>query len=353
MDIQKACKELLSRIEQIDVRSSLHSSNASKEQVVLLNSLLNSDIPQNDYKILNVVSELLLHPLLTLSVSELFRPILIDLVSRWLLPNEVYRDDMMVDKGAVFHVERVALAFSKLLPVSVSFFSRSPSLLLRLDSMYKSPTIEEVNSSAVTKDIKCLLTIAYQLLRFSARTFVPLWNWSSLFQLLTSSDESIRYLAIQCISIVFEMSNAQREIARQIWVFPKGGNVFIDWKDIETCDIRMLTLLEQGSIARQQISLYQNGLDDSALSISSELEKNLSSLTVNISGILLPRSTRPISVECLRSKQRIVMTETTQKNLSAICFAISVGLPVLLEGETGSGKTALVEEIAIATGRDE
>ncbi|CAG8438258.1 2742_t:CDS:10 [Acaulospora morrowiae] len=358
MDVQKACKELLSKIEQIFLAKSLpYSFNGIKEHVDFLNSLFNGDFPQNNHKILNVISELLLHPPLTLPISELFRPVLIDLTSRWLYPDDAYH----TNNSAVFRVESVALAFSQLLPlapqllsVSVSFFSRSPSLLLRLDSIGKSSETEEMEAfcSPDVMDIKCLLMIAYRLLRFSERTFVPLWNWSSLFQLLTNSDNSIRYLTVLCISIVFNMSDAQREIAYRIWVGPKEERILIDWEDTGTFDIRMLTLLEHGSLIRKQLHLTKDNCDDLSRSTPLEFEE-FSKLTANISGILLPRSIQSVNMDNLENKPRLMMTETTQNNLNAICLAISMGSPVLLEGVTGSGKTALVEEIAISTGHYE
>lgn len=52
-----------------------------------------------------------------------------------------------------------------------------------------------------------------------------------------------------------------------------------------------------------------------------------------------------------KEKEALVLTPTTAKNLHAIGLALSIGAPVLLEGMTGAGKTALVEEVARKTGR--
>ncbi|CAG8485903.1 6023_t:CDS:10 [Diversispora eburnea] len=260
-----------------------------------LNILLQKKVTQD---MLNCISKLLLHPSLTLSISEIFRPILIDLVSRWLHSNIYESAD-----SATFQMERVALAISKLLPTSpqlidiaVTFFSQSPSLLSRFDSFNQSNIADENKR----KDLKCLLIIAYRFLRFSRDTFSNLWNWSSLFQLLVHPDKSIRYLTVSCLSIVFNMSDFHKENSYLIWV-----------------------------------------------------ESDLSDSTVNISGVLLPISIQSINLDHYKNKQRLIITDTTQKNLNAICLAISMRSPVLLEGVTGSGKTTLVEEIAIATGHYE
>ncbi|CAG8520226.1 11027_t:CDS:2, partial [Dentiscutata heterogama] len=111
-------------------------------------------------------------------------------------------------------------------------------------------------------------------------------------------------LTLCCLGIVFRMSDEQKERAHSIWVGPKNDPILIDWENGETLDVRMLTL-------------------------------NPSVNTIS------------------KVKQRLVMTDTTQRNLNAICLALSMGSPILLEGVTGLGKTSLIEEIAIATGRDE
>src|SRR5688500_7244130 len=80
-------------------------------------------------------------------------------------------------------------------------------------------------------------------------------------------------------------------------------------------------------------------------------ESDLFSLTVNISGVLLPKSFI-CSERSVSNKQRLVLTDTTRCNLHSICLAISIGSPVLLEGVTGAGKSALVEEIARISGRE-
>lgn len=49
------------------------------------------------------------------------------------------------------------------------------------------------------------------------------------------------------------------------------------------------------------------------------------------------------------SKQHLVHTPTTVSNMRAISLAICQRNPILLEGVTGSGKTALIDEIARLT----
>jgi midasin len=50
------------------------------------------------------------------------------------------------------------------------------------------------------------------------------------------------------------------------------------------------------------------------------------------------------------SKSQLVVVQSTEQNLCAVVLALCQGSPVLLEGPVGCGKTAMVEELARATG---
>ncbi len=48
----------------------------------------------------------------------------------------------------------------------------------------------------------------------------------------------------------------------------------------------------------------------------------------------------------------LVPVPSTRANLRRLALAVSAGKPVLLEGPVGSGKTALIEDLAQQTGRN-
>lgn len=51
-----------------------------------------------------------------------------------------------------------------------------------------------------------------------------------------------------------------------------------------------------------------------------------------------------------RINSSFVYTKTSEKNMITLALAVSQGKPILLEGVTGSGKTAQISELADLTG---
>jgi excinuclease UvrABC ATPase subunit len=111
--------------------------------------------------------------------------------------------------------------------------------------------------------------------------------------------------------------------------------------------------MEQSRISEAQLALFNNPTTPGAEDPHRRITANdLSPLTVNLCGVLLARSNSVHQEYSALVQHRLVLTETTRHNLHSIGLALSIGAPVLLEGVTGSGKTALVEEVARVTGRE-
>ena len=108
MNLDEAIQELMEVLAQME-----GSRHTSQQEAVdnVMNTILKSPAISN-WEILNCLSKLLLNPTLTMRVAKLFRPILIDLASRWLLAEAVNSD-----QSIFAHVESVAGAFSRLIPI--------------------------------------------------------------------------------------------------------------------------------------------------------------------------------------------------------------------------------------------
>jgi midasin len=112
------------------------------------------------------------------------------------------------------------------------------------------------------------------------------------------------------------------------------------------------SIFEQERLAKAQIEMLANSRYNKQPS-AYLAEGDLSALTIDLCGILLPKPQQHVNEngEVAKKVEPLVLTETTAKNLHTIGLALSMGAPVLLEGVTGAGKTALVEEVARKVGR--
>ncbi|KAF9140977.1 AAA ATPase midasin [Mortierella sp. GBA39] len=325
---------------------------------------------QETGQVLNILSNLLKNEHLACKVVQLFRPILLDLVARWLVSDPASsplldQTQQMSDNNSLADhnrnsqqdLESMARAFALILPIvpqvksfAVRLFSQYPSPLEWLNTL----TENDLNapSEAVTKRAQDTLMTCFRLLNFSQPTFGSLWDWTPLYNLLSFNDEALKYLAIRCLAIVLDIRDDQIGSALKVHL---AEGTDINWiVGSQKYKADLLTLMEQDRISTEQLALFGNtavvASEDPYRRLTAE---DLSPLTVNLCGVLLPRSTSPQHEQSTLPEHKLVLTETTKHNLHSIGLALSIGAPVLLEGVTGAGKTALVEEVARVTGRDD
>ncbi|CEP09720.1 hypothetical protein [Parasitella parasitica] len=320
-------------------------------------------------RLLDTVAKAMINPAWTLGAIRLFRPIVIDLVARWTLPGFTnFLDSTPASPNAsrtVYKIELVAKAFSIVLPIvpqvkslAVTYFAHSTSLFERLNHLSNYRELEV--TSLLTAELQDLLLTTYRLLGFSASTFAPLWNWGPLVQLLQFQSPCIRYITVLCLGKVYGLSDAQ---VKSLLASVVGAGHSLDESDEplfmtidgNRIDIRFLSLWEQQQLADAQILLLHNNYHLNSDEQQHELsEDDLCSLTSNLCGVLLSKTAfldrKQESAEHFYDP-KLVLTSTTSKNLHAVSLALSIGAPTLLEGVTGAGKTALVEELASRTGR--
>ncbi|KAL7319508.1 AAA ATPase midasin [Mucor circinelloides] len=318
-------------------------------------------------QLLDTVSKAMLKPEWTLSVVRLFRPIVIDLVARWTLPSFTdFLDSASASPNAnrtVYKIELVAKAVSVVLPIvpqvkslAVTYFTHSTSLFERLNHLNNYRELEV--TSSLTAELQDLLLTTYRLLSFSTSTFTPLWNWGPLVQLLQFQNPCIRYITVLCLSKVYGLSDAQ---IKSLLTSVVGAGHSLDEFDEplfttidgNRVDLRFLSLWEQQQLADAQISLLHNNYDLQQNQQHELSEGDLCSLTCNLCGVLVAKTASLDKEETVKHfyDPKLVLTNTTSKNLHAVSLALSIGAPTLLEGVTGAGKTALIEELASRTGR--
>ncbi|KAG0022720.1 AAA ATPase midasin [Entomortierella chlamydospora] len=322
---------------------------------------------------LNIISHLLKNQHFSIKIVELYRPLVLDLVARWLAADSISTPstssssspligsnlpDMNHNKSSKQDLESMARAFALILPIipqiksfAVRLFSQYPSPLEWLNTLtekdYRSPS-EDITARAQDTLMTC-----FRLLNFSQSTFATLWDWTPIYNLLSYNDDALKYLAIRCLAIVLDIRDDQIATAMKAHLTPGTDISWITGSQKYRADL--LTLMEQDRISAAQLALFNNPTIPKPEEAESATYRritveDLSPLTVNLCGVLLARSNNAHPKQSSLSEHKLVLTETTKHNLHSIGLALSIGAPVLLEGVTGAGKTALVEEVARVTG---
>ncbi|KAI8077783.1 P-loop containing nucleoside triphosphate hydrolase protein [Halteromyces radiatus] len=365
-DLHHAIQQLYSTCLSKDQHDhKIHSALVTSIDFTIFQTFLNDPQTVSKSQVLDTVSQCMLYRPWTSLVIQWFRPIAIDLIARLVTPgflDFIKMDHVSTSNSSitVYKLELVAKTFASVLSIVpqvkslvVSYFSHSPSLFERLNQQRLDFSTQISSSSNVTQ-LQDLLFTAYKFLNFSTTTFASIWNWGSLVQLLDYPHDTIRYLASLCLSKVYGLSDIQTKgllDAAVGYCIDEKEEPIMAILDDTRIDLRMLSLWEEQNQANAQISLINNHFQSTTTSTSSKLTSNdLCSFTTNLCGVLMVNHNQHNTVSSNKQPQ-LILTDTTARNLHAIGLALSVGAPTLLEGVTGAGKTTLVEELAIRTGR--
>ncbi|KAL6070950.1 Midasin [Balamuthia mandrillaris] len=287
---------------------------------------------------------------LTLPIARLFRPLLSEFVGR-----VVYEGTAMTHAGAsteLFPVESVASAFSKILPLAphlcstiLEYFARVPSLFERIERM------TDVSKVPISVWIRLAQT-AYRLLRFSVAEFgSTLWDWSPFFALLSLEDKTLRHYTLRCVALLLRVSDSSK------WKLPLNT----DKEQIKILQEQCIKEGEEEALEQMALLVGNAEKPEQTSSNTTIVEaKDLHTPLVDVCGILLSKksnisnnTTLITSEETANANEttnhkenRLVYTPTAAQNMRALALAVCQGQPILLEGVTGAGKTALIEELA-------
>ncbi|KAG2364226.1 hypothetical protein BDR07DRAFT_1608254 [Suillus spraguei] len=291
---------------------------------------------------LSTLSRLLAVPALTLTIADLFRPLLIDLCARWL-----HDDDDIEDRFIAFcllielHEELYSCLYVFL---QKSCLSKGP-----LAFIAAAPSITEIETSRLHR----MLLAYYRLLR--ANRLLPkhlLWDGSLLSKLLfpPHPDTGVRLFAARCYASHVGMAELERErlITHVLGEFcsvdcPINYGQTIDGTVVET-DGWLVPTLEIKRIhdARDAIiespDFYSLDAEDVLQPLS---EADLSPWITNIHGLLMLKSS-----PTMPSPSDIIATPSAIVALRELAAHLSLRLPVLLSSPPSSGKSLFISHLA-------
>ncbi|KAJ1979967.1 AAA ATPase midasin [Dimargaris verticillata] len=290
---------------------------------------------------LDTLSGLLLVPQYTRGLMQRLRPILVDLVARWCLstahtavfsqlpawPTGYRLDDMVI------------LAFAALLPTCPQikpfmwmFFSNRPCALTPLTAADRSVEV-----------VRTVLSQAVRLLVADCTDMIPTWDWTTLHQLLLHPDAAIRHFASLGLATYLRLSEQDRHQLRDRYLSPDEQVPFLltTWHDQLLIDQEQTDAIAGTFTSHSGPTTFQFPVACGSVC----------PLVVDLCGVLLPRALGNHVLQAKLPQHTLVLTPTTRGNLRAMALAVSQRFPVLLQGETGVGKTSLVEDMAQMLGQ--
>ncbi|XP_069462584.1 midasin isoform X2 [Ambystoma mexicanum] len=298
---------------------------------------------QDREAILCALAQLLLDKECTLLISRHLRPLLVDLLER----------NAVAIKGAGqinydLH-ERLCVAMGRLigshpdvLPFSLRYFKRTLPVFQRL--FLESSDASTVRYGRRRMKLRDLMEAAYRFLQHSRPFFSEIWDWSLCVPLLRSHDTLVRWYTANCLALVTCMSDGHKKTFLKKLLNPEE---LINFR-LKTLEELQTQNVEKALVLANPDKLVWHREKSVQYTQGQIVSGDLSDKVVAVCGVLLPKRAMPKDQDLI---SRLVLVESTCKNLQSLAMAISFQKAVLLEGPIGCGKTALVEYISAVTGR--
>ncbi|OAD61618.1 Midasin [Eufriesea mexicana] len=281
---------------------------------------------RDEYKqIFDILCEFLMSPESTEDVAKCFPQLLPALISSSISIDKISFDDGDLHKLNCVILGKLLCKNHDLLVFVLHYFDVNPAPFDSIEVDY-SPSSKRRNKRKIVSFTEVsdydLVTASYDILSRAPMHFKYTWNWSKFYKYLIHEDESVRWVAMNCIAIVLGMS----EFCHL------------------SCVSDFLTKIQKFLIGSEEV-IQNNIICEDTKEIAEILD--IPSV-VSIGGILLPLFKNS---KC-ENELNLVPVPSTRQNLQNLAFAVSSNKCICLQGTVGSGKTALIEFLAKATGHD-
>ncbi|KAF1917408.1 hypothetical protein BDU57DRAFT_513641 [Ampelomyces quisqualis] len=179
----------------------------------------------------------------------------------------------------------------------------------------------------------------FRLLSYDCRSFANHVRPLALESLFQHPSHTIRYVAIRAFCLYIHAADFATQDLLKRYV---GENEIDGAWEGQQIDYRFLSLWEEKRWKNMESKLQEQRSGENASPTSISFT-DLSSFTIDVGGILLPRLDGAPSQE---KPSTLVTTSTTDSNVKNIAQALLHSSPILLTGLAGSGKTLLVRHFA-------
>jgi midasin (ATPase involved in ribosome maturation) len=194
----------------------------------------------------------------------------------------------------------------------------------------------------------------------SARTeFANSWDFSPVYSCLEDSSDMVRYCAAELLSVLHGLTThdmddlLQRHVVAGMSDDDSSERLLAMQQQLQQEETLRLVSIRASMWNAVQLDGQTDTIQLPLQSMSGDVggDDYLSSQLVSIGGVVLPRKSMPHGNHVdSRADNTLVPVSNTDAALRAIAMATCEGIPVLLEGPVGCGKSCLLDECARLTG---
>lgn len=300
-----------------------------------LNSYYKFDTDVSAEQNLSLLAEYALDPNVTVAYMCIYKPIFLDVVSRWICYEDVNK---CVD--IVSAIGRIITFCPEAKSLSEVFFEKySDHLNLTLQA-HKSQTEQTLHK---------ILLAYYRLLHEDRDRFMKYLKPDVLYLLLncTFSNQSIKFLAAKVLTIYLNMAEmAANELIDKY--APFTSSLIAPYEGGSDADYIFLELNEAKRFSKvSALSLGCETLPNDVSRKSYYIKQDeLSKFVVSVQNILIPKVFNRGQMTTGDCEDGLVPTDKSVLAMRKLATCIQLSKPVLLYGEAGSGKTFLIEELS-------
>ena len=288
---------------------------------------------------LEAIAELALDSKWTTIIFATHEPFFVDICSKWLSKC-----------GSVEVSLRIVSALARVIPLASYLCIYAEQVVCRQQSRISRILSSNDGLLRLPDDVlnEFLLTLS-RLLAFDHRVFGPSIFPGQLQRLLSHSLASVRYLATSLLcTYLFSPDSTFIEMTKR---YAGHGELPGDWEG-QTIDYMFFSLWEQQRLQDSKKLLRDCRAAKCTIAKDHTRRRMISietfsDTTAYIAGVQLPR----LGGEPSRSSS-IVLTPKTSYNMRLVAEAIREPKPLLITGLSGSGKSAIIQDIARELNKD-